>query len=198
MRSSSSSRMARPGQRKGLPCYTGLLLVAACFLSGCGGGGGIAVPPGGPGTAEAISPGELTWAQRVFELTNELREDHGLQPLEWAPHASIVAYEHAWDMHVRGYFAHANPEGERVEERLQRHGVPFDMAGENLARGHVSPEAVMAGWLASPSHRENLLYPGWTHVGVAVHTGDERGPWWGQVFIRRDTEDVPVEQTAND
>ncbi len=163
-----------------------LLVVVATLLAagGCGGSGAVPVAPGGSGTLVAPSPGESAWALRVLELTNEERAAFGLAPLELDPEASVVAYAHCWDMHLRDFFDHTNPDGLGPEERLAQHGVSFDVARENLARGHATPESVVQGWMASDVHRANILYPGWTRVGIAVHSGPDDGPWWAQEFMR--------------
>ncbi|MDJ0523576.1 MAG: CAP domain-containing protein [Planctomycetota bacterium] len=161
-----------------------LVLACALALAGCGSGGTTAVPPGGAGTLSVASEGEVAWKMEVLALTNEVRAEYGLGPLTLDPVASQAAYEHAWDMHLRSFFDHVNPDGEHPDDRLARHGVQFDVARENLARGHASPREVVDAWMASPNHRANLLYPGWTHIGVAVHTGASQGPWWAQEFYR--------------
>jgi uncharacterized protein YkwD len=120
----------------------------------------------------------VSWAQRVLELTNLVRADHGLPSIRLDDGACRVAYEHSWDMDVRSFFDHVNPDGESPRERFARHGIDSPWVGENLARGQSSPEEVVQAWMDSPSHRENLLYPWWTHVGIAVHTRAGAGPWW--------------------
>jgi len=154
------------------------LLAAAMWMTACGGGIAPVLPPGGPGTAAAASSGEAQWALAVLDLTNAIRSEHDLAPLALDPVASIAAYEHSWDMDVRDYFDHVNPEGEVPVDRLARHGVERPWVGENLARGQATPEEVVRAWMDSPHHRENLLYPGWTRVGIAVHSGPTAGPWW--------------------
>lgn len=158
--------------------------IFSVILGGCGGGAPLAIPVGGAGSLTESSLGESDWAQQVLELTNAERAAYGLAPLQWDERAARAAYEHAWDMHLRGFFAHVNPDGEDYEDRLARHVESFEVSRENLARGHGSPEAVVEGWMASPDHRANILYPGWTHVGIAVHTGSSHGPWWAQEFFR--------------
>lgn len=159
------------------------LLGLVLGLAGCGGGAPIAVAPGGPGTAAATSSGERDWAQDVLDLTNDVRAAHGLAPLRLDETANEAAYEHAWDMDLRDFFDHVNPDGEHPVDRLARHGIERTWVGENLARGHATPEDVVAAWMDSPVHRENLLYPWWTHVGIAVHTAPTGGPWWAADYF---------------
>ncbi len=159
------------------------LLALAILAAGCGSGAPV-VAPGGAGSLTAQSDGEQDWGLQILALTNAERAAHGLEPLLLDEFASNAAYEHAWDMDLRDFFAHVNPDDEDPRDRLLRHGVAYEIAGENLARGQTSPEEVVQAWMDSPSHRENLLYPGWTHIGIGVHTGPVDGPWWVQEFYR--------------
>lgn len=171
----------RSARRSAARCLVALVLAAS--LVGCGGGAATVVAPGGPGTAAATSSGERDWAQEVLDLTNEVRAAHGLAPLRLDETANEAAYEHAWDMDLRDFFDHVNPDGEHPVDRLARHGIERTWVGENLARGHATPEDVVAAWMDSPVHRENLLYPWWTHVGIAVHTAPTGGPWWAADYF---------------
>ena len=166
---------------------TALVLVSVSLgicLGGCGLAAEPALPPGGPGSLSKPSVGELAWAQRVLDLTNAERAAHGLAPLVLDERACDAAYSHSWDMDLRRFFNHVNPDGEGPGDRLASHGVSFRDAGENIARGHGSPEEVVRGWMESPSHRVNILYPGWERIGIAVHSGPSHGPWWTQEFLR--------------
>jgi uncharacterized protein YkwD len=158
--------------------------ITCAFLATACGAAAPIVAPGGPGTVEHASAGEHDWARAVLDLTNAVRAEHGLHPLILDDAASRAAYEHCWDMDLRDYFAHLNPDGEGASQRMGRHGLACQIVGENLARGHSSPQDVLRRWMESPSHRANILYPSWTHVGVAVHSGGDTGPWWAQLFYR--------------
>ena len=43
------------------------------------------------------------------------------------------------------------------------------VAAENLGRGNVSPERMVAAWMASPGHRANILDGRLTRIGVAAY-----------------------------
>lgn len=49
------------------------------------------------------------------------------------------------------------------------------VAAENLARGNVSADRVVAAWMASPGHRANILDGRLTRVAVSAVYG--RGGW---------------------
>ena len=45
-------------------------------------------------------------------------------------------------------------------------GVPYKIAGENLARGFNSPNQAFKAWMNSPSHKANIVKPTYTHFGA--------------------------------
>ena len=157
-------------------------------LGGCGVAGGddlkAAIPPGGSGTSEAMSPGELAWAQEVLDLVNRERARVQAPPVEWHPEATDAAYLHSVDMDVRSFFDHTNPDGDGPGTRLREAGVNWGSYGENIAEGQKTPQDVMAAWMDSDGHRRNILDPAFTHLGIGVHTSPAGGPWWTQDFVR--------------
>ena len=40
----------------------------------------------------------------------------------------------------------------------------------------------MGGWMGSAGHRQNILYPGVVHIGVAVATSAGGTPYWTMVL----------------
>lgn len=140
-----------------------------------------AEPPAPPSNS-SMSDAELEMALTVLDLVNVERANEGLPALTWDDDAAEVAYAHSVDMDVRGYFDHTNPDGQKPWDRLSAAGVPWSTAGENIAMGYATPEAVMVAWMNSPGHRDNILREGFTHLGIGVH--DNGSIWWTQVFLR--------------
>jgi uncharacterized protein YkwD len=176
-----------------------VLLAALALLPACGLGsvplvgalsGECSLSGGGQGAG--MSGREWAFAYDVLARTNAERQARGLAPVEWSAPAAEAAYLHSVDMASRGYFDHASPEGRTVANRLQDQGVLWLWVGENLSRGsgRCDPRGVMEAWLDSPTHRDTLLHPLWSHLGVGVHFGPG-GPYWTQVFYRQVELDVP-------
>lgn len=166
-------------------CLLLAVLLIAPFLTACGAGGplgGTVGKPGGTPAGESMTAGERNLALRVLDLLNQERSAASLPPLEWDETAADVAYDHCVDMHLRGYVSHYNPEGLDGFRRLLAAGVDLISSGENIAQGHQSPAGVMAAWMSSPGHVAPILNPGFTRVGIGVHTGTG-GPWWTQDFV---------------
>ena len=60
--------------------------------------------------------------------------------------------------------------------RLRRGGITALMVAENTASGQRTPEAVMAGWMASPQHRANILRAAARSFGLGQADGAQ--PYW--------------------
>jgi uncharacterized protein YkwD len=95
-----------------------------------------------------------------------------------------VALAYARDMAAFGYMDHTGRDGSSPQVRITRSGYRWSEVGENLARGIVTPEEVVAGWLHSPEHCANLMDPKFRQMGVAfaVNPHDEAGVYWAMEF----------------
>lgn len=123
-----------------------------------------------------ITPAVLGYAsnippERVIELTNQKREEKGVEPLRIDPLLTQSALMKASDMFLKDYWAHVSPEGIEPWHFFVQAGYKYRFAGENLARDFSKPEDVVAAWVASPSHRENLLAARYRDIGIAVVDG---------------------------
>jgi len=113
----------------------------------------------------------------VFELTNQARKARGLHPLIQDADLTQVARAFSDDMLVRRFFDHTTPDGVTFDERLtDRYPHRVRLMGENIwyASGYnigkirqVAQE-IVDDWMSSPGHRENMLDPKFTHLGVGV------------------------------
>lgn len=109
-------------------------------------------------------------AQQILALTNVERVAAGLNPLSGDVHLDRVAQAHGMDMATNDYFAHDNLYGMAPWHRLDVINPPaYVSAGENIAGGQPDAQAVMAGWMDSQGHRENILRDYFTHMGVGVY-----------------------------
>lgn len=121
------------------------------------------------GYAANISPSE------VIRLTNEQRLAHGQDALVENPLLSQAAKEKGLNMIANDYWAHVAPDGTEPWVFFARAGYKYRYAGENLARDFTNPQATVDAWMASLTHRENLLSAKYKEIGVAVVEGDLNG-----------------------
>ncbi|MCW3489452.1 CAP domain-containing protein [Dethiobacter alkaliphilus] len=126
------------------------------------------------------------YEQAVFQLVNVERQNHGLRPLQMDTKLFEVARVKSRDMHDNRYFSHTSPVYGSPFDMMRRFGISYRLAGENIAAGQTSPEAVVRAWMNSPGHRANILNPNFTHIGVGYHNGPNNfRHYWTQLFVGR-------------
>lgn len=113
--------------------------------------------------------------QRLFELTNQKRSEAGLSQLAMNEKLSQAAAGKARDMFSNNYWAHFSPQGKSPWDFIVGAGYTYTLAGENLAKNFNDSGGVVDAWMNSPSHRENLLKPGYKEIGFAVVNGTLNG-----------------------
>ncbi len=129
-----------------------------------------------PSTSYEVSAFE----QKVVELTNAERAKQGLKPLTLDVELSKVARIKSQDMKDKNYFDHNSPTYGSPFDMMKQFGISYKSAGENIAQGQQSPEAVVQAWMNSQGHRENIMNASYTHIGIG-HVADNN--YWTQMFI---------------
>lgn len=104
--------------------------------------------------------------EQIVSLTNVARSltTEDAPALQYSPALSKSAQAKADDMASRHYFAHEI----NNESTWQFISLPYEKAGENLAIGFTDPEKMMFAWLKSPGHRDNILNPDFTKIGIGI------------------------------
>ena len=117
--------------------------------------------------------------QTIFDLTNELRAEHGagsvIQNVVLQEAADVRAVE------SEESFSHTRPNGSEFQTVLSENGLAYDyvLVGENLAMAtHHLSDTEMAnflfdGWVDSPGHFENMIEPRYLEIGIGVHYDGE-------------------------
>lgn len=131
-------------------------------------------------TTKTQNADNLSFEQRVVTLVNEQRAANGLKPLTLNADLSNVARVKSQDMHDNHYFSHTSPTYGSPFDMMKSFGISYRTAGENIAMGYATPEAVMEGWMNSSGHRANILNASFTQIGVG-YVAD--GNYWTQEFI---------------
>jgi len=122
----------------------------------------------------------LSYEQQVVALVNEQRAANGLAPLTLNAELSNVARAKSQDMHDNNYFSHTSPTYGSPFDMMKAFGISYKTAGENIAMGYATPEAVVSAWMNSAGHRANILNANYTQIGVG-YVAD--GNYWTQEFI---------------
>ena len=115
----------------------------------------------------------------VIRLCNEIRKQNGLPTLSGNWELSRVARYKSQDMHDRNYFSHTSPTYGSPFNMMKSFGISYRTAGENIAKGYRTPQAVVDGWMNSEGHRANILNASFKEIGVG-YCAD--GYYWTQMF----------------
>lgn len=113
--------------------------------------------------------------KEVVRLTNLKRAEAGLPALTLNQTLSNAAYAKGVDMINKDYWAHTAPDGTEPWAFFNSLGYKYRYAGENLARDFSNPGSAVDAWMASPSHKDNILNPKYKEIGVGVVEGDLAG-----------------------
>ena len=132
--------------------------------------------PDDPGSV----PGVLAYEQEVVRLVNAERASYGLPALSIRADLCQYARVKSQDMHDSGYFSHTSPNYGSPFDMMKSFDITYSHAGENIAMGYSTPEAVVSAWMNSEGHRANILSASYTELGVGYVAG---GGYWTQWFV---------------
>ena len=120
------------------------------------------------------------YENQVINLVNNERSKRGLPLLKSDWQLSRVARHKSQDMKKNNYFSHTSPTYGTPFQMIQGYGISYRTAGENIAKGQSTPQAVVNAWMNSSGHRANILNQSFTHIGVGY---EKNGNYWTQMFI---------------
>jgi uncharacterized protein YkwD len=104
----------------------------------------------------------------IMLLTNNDRLRYNLPKLQENHLLDIAAQHHAEDMEKGHYFAHSTPSGSPTWTYFMDTGYSYNKAGENLAKDFKDPLTEEQAWMNSPGHRDNILNPDFTEIGIGI------------------------------
>jgi uncharacterized protein YkwD/uncharacterized membrane protein required for colicin V production len=121
--------------------------------------------------------------QEMLRYVNYERTSRGLKPLVFNTDLQDLARDYSADMFRRGYFSHYTPDNPPLSpfDRMERAGIGFFSAGENLALAPTTKLA-MQGLMNSPGHRANILSKDFGTIGIGVMDGGIYGKMYTQEF----------------
>ena len=134
-------------------------------------------------TVTVIDPPVRQWEYEVLTLVNKIRIKNNLEQLSWGETCEAAANTRANETKI--LYSHTRPDGSSWSTACP---VPNSggVSGENLAIGNaaVSPASVVALWMGSESHRENILNPDYTKlaVGFVFDLNSDYKTYWSQFF----------------
>lgn len=105
--------------------------------------------------------------QKLFDLTNQARSEHGLQPLQWDNALASAARAHTQKMLDQRQLSHQLQGEPDLPTRAGQAGAHFHVIAENVAMG-ANADALQKEWMNSVPHRTNILDPRIDHVGIGA------------------------------
>ena len=137
--------------------------------------------PETPSTPDTPDDGaSASVAQQVLALVNRERAANGLSALSLDDTLSRYAAIKSQDMHDNHYFSHTSPTYGSPFDMMKSFGITYNYAGENIAMGYSTAEAVVTAWMNSAGHRANILSANFTTMGIG-YVSD--GGYWTQWFL---------------
>ena len=133
--------------------------------------------PCGATRATPAQAGVAAAAQATLCLLNRERARRRLPPLRENGLLSAAAVAHSRDMVGGGYFEHTSADGRTVQDRLRAIGYVRGLSastGENIAYAvgtKSTPAAIVRLWMSSAGHREDILRPAFTEIGIGIALG---------------------------
>lgn len=111
----------------------------------------------------------------LLSKSNHERAARNLPPLQIDKKLTEAATLKAKNMLDQQYWAHTAPDGTEPWDWFAKAGYNYAYAGENLAKDFTSADSATTAWMASPTHRANILEKNYSDVGFAVANGELDG-----------------------
>ncbi|MDA8220817.1 CAP domain-containing protein [Desulfosporosinus sp.] len=122
--------------------------------------------------------------QKMLDLINVERSKAGIAPLKTDTKLMEVAKIKAKDMVDNNYFSHTSPTYGSPFDMLNKFGVTYQTAAENLA-GNSTVEAAHNALMQSEGHRKNILNPSFNYIGIGIVPSPVYGKVFVQMFVGR-------------
>ena len=134
-------------------------------------------------TVTVVNPPETQWEHEVLTLVNKIRIKNNLTQLSWGDTCEKAAAIRATE--TMTLYAHTRPDGSSWSTACPS-PTSGGVSGENLAIGNaaVSPASVVALWMGSDAHRNNILNPEYSKlaVGFVFDIDSDYKTYWSQFF----------------
>ncbi|UKS27656.1 peptidoglycan-binding protein [Paenibacillus sp. HWE-109] len=120
--------------------------------------------------------------QQMLDLVNKERAAVGLSPLLADAALIKTARLKSQDMVDNKYFSHDSPTYGSPFDMMEKFGITYNAAGENIACNQ-SVQAAHEALMNSPGHKANILSKDYTHIGIGIVNGGPCGKMFTQQFI---------------
>ncbi len=116
----------------------------------------------------------------VINLVNQERAAAGLVPVREDSKLTEAATIRARE--IVSSFSHTRPNGGHFSTVLTQNGISYRGAGENIAYGYSTPQAVMNAWMNSAGHRANIMNGSYVNIGIGYYQSGDGTIYCTQLF----------------
>lgn len=135
------------------------------------------------GLTETGAADMQAWSVEMRSTMNAHRAAAGVAPLMQCKALDAAAWNHSRDQATRDKLSHTGSNGSDPAQRMKAAGYQGATTwGENIAAGQTSVASVMSSWMRSQSHRDTILSPNFTHIGLGLAISADNTPYWTQDF----------------
>ncbi|GEN34862.1 CAP domain-containing protein [Aneurinibacillus danicus] len=134
-----------------------------------------------PVDSKSATQGLTADEKQMLDLVNQERAKQGLAPLKINMELQKLARMKSKDMIDKNYFSHQSPTYGSPFDMMNKYGVQYRTAGENIA-GNSSVQGAHKSLMNSDGHRKNILNPAFTEVGIGIVDGGPYGKMFTQMF----------------
>jgi uncharacterized protein YkwD len=172
-----------------------LVILTIITLSGCGGGDGNpsnSVQSGNTNTTLTLCSNNTTITEAIATINKARSVSRtcgttnypATTPLTWNSKLATAADGHSTDMATNNFLSHTGSNGSTLADRITAAGYPYRSAGENIAGGYSTIDAVFTGWLNSAEHCANIMSPDFKEYAVscAANESSQYKTYWTQTF----------------
>lgn len=102
----------------------------------------------------------------LIQLINQERLSRGIGTLSQQSQLAAAARVHSEDMACNDFVSHTGSDGSLPWDRARAQGYSYSAIAENIFAGSSSAQSIFNGWMNSTGHRDNMLNPTYTEIGV--------------------------------
>jgi uncharacterized protein YkwD len=129
----------------------------------------------------SVPKGQRALLSEAIQLINAERARAGLARLSPSSELQTAAQNHACDSARRDKMGHRGSDGSTFDGRARKAGYRFSTINENVAYGYPTARQIVAGWMASPPHRRNILAARTRDIGMGLAQAASGTPHWVMV-----------------
>lgn len=135
-------------------------------------------------TSNSNNSSNLIGITGILNIINDYRKKENLPPYILDKALTNVAELKANDMAKNNYFSHTSKIYSDPFKMMQGFGINYKSAGENIA-GNPNIKDAISSFIASPTHKKNILSNKYTNIGIGVSKDNTYGYILVLMFIEK-------------